>query len=253
MDFILVVLNGVVAVLGVLIVAAGLKSDRVWKTLMLGLVGILLLFAAFFGLPASGLKLLKREMVALEVREQEDSDDSEYGDGSGGEDLENVAQAPDNQVVIVGDCDALVELLTTANLYSQEGAVSDDDSSWPEYELEAPVSVQPTPTQEPMEPAQAEPQLERSLPEEPQTGEPKCSSPRLLHGASGGPGEGGCHAVGCAEGYVIPMRLMPDRWVACSNPKRLARFNDCYFFYDSDESEQSARLVDGAWRTCDNN
>lgn len=105
----------------------------------------------------------------------------------------------------------------------------------------------PAPEPEPTKkPAPKPPERERTLPVESEN--PVCTRFVLIHGASGGPEPEGCFAVGCAEGYALPMHLNKINWISCPSYARLERKGDCYFVHDADGSERAMRFRKGEWK-----
>lgn len=93
----------------------------------------------------------------------------------------------------------------------------------------------------------------RTLPEESKgDAHPLCTGFKLIHGQAGGPEPGGCHVVGCAQGYALPMQHLPSGgWGPCANPVRLERIDQCYVVPDADGTESGRTFnEDGSWTEC---
>jgi len=108
----------------------------------------------------------------------------------------------------------------------------------------------PVPEAEPEPPVPIIPSRERTLPDgmvvTPIT---LCARLESLHGKSGGPDADGCYAVGCDEGYALPMEQIDGSWQICRAHNRLPRLGDCYFVQDSDGTERSMRRTNNTWKS----
>jgi hypothetical protein len=270
-DPLLIGVNFIVFALGCLTIAVARSQSSTRRgAIALYALSAMMIVSAVLALPSRALKMMK----GFDERNEELSEgEMEYGDDCAQDN--DFASSPDDDsssksadssrgsssVLLYGSCPALELLLEQAAATIR----SRDDSaitSVPTVGAEedptpapAPIAPEPTtsplPTRDPFSaPAVITPERERTLPEEPTSGEPACTGFTLLHGPSGGPGQGGCYAVGCKEGYALPMALT-DRWKSCDSPKRLERMGDCYYFYDADGSERSVRFANDAWAKCD--
>jgi len=177
---------------------------------------------------------------------------------------------PDGQTIIITHDQDLVALLkraiegpaevSTPRIERDSVAAADDDDS-AETELvitdddsapeTAPVAHQVEPVV--MEASTPPPRARiRMLPTEPEGDRPPlCSGFTLIHGPSGGPDLSGCHVVGCAQGYALPMRHVPGGgWELCTNPSRVERIDQCYVVPDADGTESGRTFKDGSWVKC---
>ena len=190
------------------------------------------------------------------------------GEGDSAYDLgDDSTSDPDDNIMIIGRREEvrrfLMEMLAeTHDVKIEPEPVDKHDPFDPMWRAITPAIVKaglppaqtlpPAPRPEPPTPAPPPPKQVRgrTLPVEPADGNVHCSHFTLVHGASGGPGEGGCFAVGCTEGYALPMRFGVAGWEACKEPTRLEREGECYHFRDSDGSERSVRYRNGTWVAC---
>lgn len=271
------ILNAVFGAVGFVLLLIANKYEG-WRRFTIGMLGGFVMIASALLLPST---LLQKLTQTSETATDETSDDDASMDDS----LAVVPAGESGHTVIITKDQDLVGLLTRAIQDQRDASASQEDVE-PVETVEAPTSVTtqermpgrdplsswvpvpsgtyetptPAPTPEPTAsptpeptpsptpaPTPAPPVRVRSLP--PEVEEPAaCTNFKLLHGDSGGPEPDGCFAVGCAQGYAIPMFWAVGSWQACHSYTRLPRLNDCYFVVDSDGTERSMHMVDNQWK-----
>ena len=263
-------LNAIVGVLAGVLMVLGFQSSIRAKTatsflrgLGLILVGLSIAILALTQIPGRWLESLKQAQNQ-EVVTSLSEDDSAVDDDSSDE--ESVLTRQDDpsdsgNIIVIGSPEKLREFFREFVQEDQDQSVrTGDDDCAPSAEaardpfVQAVVAlppVDPTPTPTPVPAATPElPTWERTLSEESEA--PSCTAFVLVHGKGGGPEPDGCYAVGCQEGYALPMQLQNGAWNACANYSRLPRLKDCYQVTDKDGTQRSLRFVNGNWKpgTC---
>lgn len=253
MDWLPIIADMGIALLGSFCVWA---SVRYWQVdshaaavaLVIGGLGLIAAGAVRF--PSGALDALAHRMERDEAQDNEGDptySDDDSAHESGNRDIIIMGREDEVRKFLRGFIqDALVEVESNASTAAQTRI---------EVEMKEPTpTTVPSPEQTPA-PATAPPKpaRERTLPIEPTQGNaPSCTGFELLHGKSGGPEPDGCYAVGCQEGYALPMELVSGAWNACEKYSRLPRLDTCYIITDHDGSQRSMRFTKGSWKpgTC---
>ena len=271
MDPFLFATNFLVAGIGTSIFLASIRINRRWLQGIVQTFGVILILAAALTLPSRAVQSINEDAEATAPTDDDSSALMANEDGAVITDEES-----GNTVIITRD-KSLVELLrraiqdqtqqaapaTALDETDEEEFDSDDrperDPFGPAHIAVEDDVVEPTPTPAPSpEPTPTPaptpipvPARERTLPQE-DGGTPACTSFALLHGKSGGPEPDGCYAVGCQEGYALPMQLIGGAWNQCENYSRLPRLGNCYIVIDHDGTQRSMRFNKGSWKpgTC---
>lgn len=272
MDPFLIATNVLVAGIGLSIFVVSAKINRRWQQAVVQISGVLLILAAALMLPSRAVQSVSQEAI---VQDAPDDDDSSTllvtQEGA------VITDEATGKTIIITQDRSLVDLLRRAiqgKSVAEEEAVSLDDPDEEESDYDerptrdpfdhAQITVEDedgsTSTPEPV--AQATPAPTPSptpVPAPTRTREydlpvgagglPACSGSSLLHGEAGGPDADGCYAVGCQEGYAVPMRLIGGSWQGCTAYARLPRLGDCYFVVDHDGKERSMRFAKGEWKS----
>lgn len=232
MNPLLIVANLIVALMGVALMALAQRVHGRIPKFVTGLAGLALLVLAVMDLPGKTLSQAKPTEVSTQapapvVPQELPSVDSQ------------------EKVIYIGDLDALAEAI------SDRLGLADPPQEEEEPQMEPEEDSRPgrDPFQ-PIDTTKLQPEPERTIPQESDT--PPCTGFELLHGKSGGPEPDGCYAVGCAEGYALPMQLQVGAWGACEKYRRLPRLKDCYIITDHDGTQRSMRFNKGSWNpgTC---
>lgn len=264
-------LNGVVGALAIVLMVLGFQSSKKATTvgfinsLGLILIGLSIAIMALMQIPGHWLESLKQAQDQEVATPLSDDDSSVDDDSSDEESVLTWQDDPgdENNIIVIGSPEKLREFFRGLVQEAQNQPVrTGDDDCAPSLEAMRdpsqlavvalpPDDPAPTPTPTPVPAAKPNPPTwERTLPEE--SGAPSCTAFVLIHGKSGGPEPGGCYAVGCQEGYALPMQLQNGAWNACTNDSRLPRLKDCYQVTDQDGTQRSLRFVNGTWKpgTC---
>jgi hypothetical protein len=188
------------------------------------------------------------------------------------EDLKNllrqaIAKLPEATKEISTNSDISTELLNV-NGTDDDDSSGDDDSTTEDDDSGDDDSAQVDERRDPfkvavlvqesepvvMTPVMTHPRARiRTLPKEPVSGAtPLCTDFKLLHGQAGGPEPGGCHVVGCSQGYALPMQHLPSGgWGQCDSVNRVERIDQCYVVPDADGTERGRTFSeDGSWVDC---
>lgn len=235
MDPFLIAVNLIIALMGVAAMALSQRlPGRVAQTLT-GLSGLALLLVAVMGVPGETLRRLNPPALPPEPPEETRLDPA-------------TSDGQDQQVIYVGNLDALAQALVD-RIHPGGGARDKAEDSRTAETVQVPA----VPEVSLPEPVVTTPEgPERTLPEEYESDAPPCTDFKLLHTPSGGPEPDGCYAVGCKEGYALPMALVQGVWNTCQSYSRLLRQGDCYIITDKDGAERSMRFDNGVWKpgTC---
>ncbi|NQV89030.1 MAG: hypothetical protein HQ488_01790 [Parcubacteria group bacterium] len=286
MDPLLTAVDGLFVLIGLFVLWIGWRLQRRGDSphkaaLPVFIIGGVILCIGGTMTPSRILKGLTSEHPSEGIPEQQDQEDRETEpDG-----LTVVEGGPKGQTIIITQDKDLIALLTRAigqlpelSVVSTElpslsveaddddsgddVSATDDDDSGDGDSAASEIERDPfqvTVLEESSEPVVVTPVMThprariRTLPEESKGDtHPLCTGFKLIHGQAGGPEPGGCHVVGCAQGYALPMQHLPSGgWGPCADPKRVERIDQCYVVPDADGTESGRTFSeDGSWTEC---
>lgn len=241
MNPLLIAANMIVALMGVAFMAVAQRVPGRVPKFLTGFTGLALLVLAIMNLPGQTLSRVRPTEVAPPPSEPTTPQEPPPADTQ-------------EKIIYVGDLDALAQAISER---MRPGGIEETEETTllAERDPFMPASLSPDDSvlaKEPTTPVPEPPKVtaERTLPQE--STAPSCTSFELLHGKSGGPEPSGCYAVGCAEGYALPMQLQGGAWSACEKYSRLPRLDSCYIITDHDGTQRSMRFINGSWKpgTC---
>ncbi len=259
MDPLLLGIDLAVVVLGLILIRMGIKggsrkpsNEKIYGVIVA--VGVALVVSGPIRLPSKSLQAMTtsaEQMVATDPSTTNLSDDELPS-------TEGEQNDPMDRTIIISPTQEIAELLR-ANIEAMtkmkdtcreedqiEIAYKGTEDPIEDVSAAAQASMEPTET---VQVIQVAPVRVTTLEHEPDEGPPLCTEFRLLN--DDGPHPSGCHVIGCAQGYALPMlHLQGGGWDRCQAIKRVPRVGDCYVVTNAAGSETGRTFKDDQWVDC---